>query len=645
MRTLLQIFLLIMVGVEVSAQPVVCTSPERRAYFQRVMDRQTQYAPRLASVARYDVHFYDCYWEINPYVRAIKGSVSIHFNVKESLQLFSVDLSTELLVDSVIYHGQPLSFTHNSDVVEIQLPNILAEGQRDSIRIYYEGTPPNTGWGSFTQRYHSGKPALWTLSEPYGAMDWWPSKNDLTDKADSIQLTFVHPDTFSVASNGVLQFQQPLPDGKMMTQWKHRYPIAAYLVSFAITNYQVLHHSASLRQRDLPMVTYCYPEHVSFFEDAIHEVLGQLVYFDEQLGGYPFINEQYGHAQFGWGGGMEHQTMSFLGSLDETLVAHELVHQWFGNQVTCGSWVDIWLNEGFASHFSYYWMEVQYPENALSTRRALINNITSQVGGSVKVDDTTNVDRIFDSRLTYYKGGYLVYMLRYILGEEDFFQGLKNYLNDPQLKYGFARTPDLKRHLEAVSGRDLTDFFRQWYEGEGYPSYQIEWSKYGTRGIRLEVKQTSSHPSVSFYKMKIPVLVKNATQEKIFHLEHDYSGQAFVLDVGFEVDSVLFDPELWILSKNNIVTYSEYTPNGDPSVVMYPNPSSNHLNIRLENFKSNQVELRIINSVGQRIFKKKMRLVQGADWERLNISTLSSGMYIVEIVDGDHKIRQKLIKQ
>lgn len=607
------------------------------------MRRAAQTVARTQASANIDVHFYDCNWNVDPTFRRIGGSVSVRFKAMETLTEITLDLVNDLTVDSVKSGNTILPFTHAQDAINIQT-HVINNDSYDSVTVYYQGVPPNTGFGSFVQRHHSGVPVLWSLSEPYGSMDWWPCKNDLGDKADSFRVTFIHPETYKAASNGILQFEINLGNGNVQTQWLHRYPIETYLICFAITNYTVLQHTALLSGGDLPMVTYCYPEHVTFFQNDIHKILNQLEFFDSTLGPYPFMNEKYGHVQFGWSGGMEHQTMSFLGSLDEMLVAHELVHQWFGNKVTCGSWEDIWLNEGFATHFSVVWMEDNYPDRRLPLRNALITNIIREDDGSVRVNDTTDVARVFSDRLSYYKGAYLVYMLRFMLGEDDFFAALHNYLNDPRLAYKHARTPDLVEHLEQVSGKDLTRFFQQWYEGEGYPSYQMNWSKYGTAGARIILGQTTSHPSVSFYEMPVPILFKNATQQKTVVVDHRFSGQSFVVDLGFQPDSAFIDPEIWLLSAHNQVTEATYQPTGNASLQLFPNPTPGNLFLQIENFQSVKVNAKIYNAIGQTLMQRSISLVNGAEITSFNLQHLPAGVYFVEVWDKDNRIVKKIIR-
>ncbi|MEI2747579.1 MAG: M1 family aminopeptidase [Ferruginibacter sp.] len=163
----------------------------------------------------------------------------------------------------------------------------------------------------------------------------------------------------------------------IITHWKHRYPIATYLVCFAVTNYAVFNNSVQLGNVNLPMVTYCYPESQTAFEAGTQNTLDAMQLFSQYFGEYPFIKEKYGHVQFGWGGGMEHQTSTFIVSTNESLVAHELGHQWFGDKITCASWEDIWLNEGFATYLARFYMENKYPATVVANRLIVLNNITA----------------------------------------------------------------------------------------------------------------------------------------------------------------------------------------------------------------------------------------------------------------------------
>ncbi|WAC15156.1 M1 family aminopeptidase [Dyadobacter pollutisoli] len=548
----------------------VAYAQEDRHVFQdqdvSVMEARSHYkifdSSRKASLSaastNFDVKYYRCEWEVDPAVRYIKGTVTTHFVMSSPGNVISLDLSDVLTVSSVKQRGSSLPFTRSDNTISITFPASVATGVKDSISIAYEGVPPLLG-DAFVSATHGSGPTLsavmWTLSEPFGSKNWWPCKNGLYDKADSVDIHITHPAAYKAASNGLLQSEVAVAGSKIKTHWKHKYLIASYLVCFAVSNYTLLNHSVMIGGTNVPMKTYCYPESQASFQSGTQNALDAMVLYSSLFGDYPFKNEKYGHVQFGWNGGMEHQTSSFMMSLNEVLVAHELGHQWFGNKVTCGSWEDIWLNEGFATHLSSIYRENKYPVAIKTTRTNEINTITSQPDGSVWVDDITNVNRIFSNRLSYYKGSHLLYMLRWILGDATFFTAVKNYINDPALAYGFATTNHLKGHLEAASGKDLTYFFDQWYTGQGYPSYKVEWSPSGN-SVDVKLSQTTSHNSVSFFQLPVPLLFKNSVtaEQKLVVLDNTSSGQVFTENLGFAADVVEFDPEVWLITKNNVLT-------------------------------------------------------------------------------------------
>src|SRR5690606_10487545 len=197
-------------------------------------------------------------------------------------------------------------------------------------------------------------------------------------------------------------------------------------------------------------LNYVYPENLTNAQMRTQAIHGMFDVVNDVAGVYPYISGKYGHMECNWGGGMEHTTMSLMGGVDVGLMAHELAHQWFGDMIACASWVDIWLNEGFASYLTGLVRARNYPNSWMQWRVANKNLVLSQPGGSVKVNDTTDQNRIFDSRLTYSKGGYILHQLRWILGDEDFFQAVYNYAHDPALRHNYATTPDLIAHFEAV---------------------------------------------------------------------------------------------------------------------------------------------------------------------------------------------------
>jgi aminopeptidase N len=612
---------------------------ERRAY-----SRLSTPEKATSASENFDVKYYRCEWQVDPALRFITGKVTSYFRITSSANNISYDLTDSLVVDSVLQRNNMLSFTHASNTLNINFSNALNFGTIDSVSVYYHGVPPNTGFGSFVSSTHNGVPVLWTLSEPYGSRDWWPCRNGLDDKADSIDVIITNPSIYTAASNGLRQ-SEIIDVRNKITHWKHRYPIATYLVCMAVTNYAEFDTSVSVGNVMLPMETFCYPENVALFQANTPLVLKTLQYYSSVFGDYPFIKEKYGHVQFGWGGGQEHQTSTFIVTPNESLMSHELAHQWFGDKITCGSWQDIWLNEGFATHLASMDFEVKYPLTVINTRKKEIANITSLPGGSVRVDDTTNVNRIFNTRLSYIKGSHLLYMLRWKLGDSIFFAGLKRYLNDSAIAFGFAKTIDLKRNLEAVSGIDLTEFFDDWFYGQGYPSYNVQWTQIGNDYVKINMSQTTSDPSVPFFALPVALQFKNATQQKTIIVNNTYNGEIFFNNIGFIADTVIIDPDYWLITKNNISQKINDNISGNNYVQVFPVPFGNTLNIYLHNFKSTSAGVNIYDTKGSLILKQNLNL-NGSLYFPINTQLFPKGVYILKLQTEDgFKFIKKILKQ
>lgn len=612
------------------------------------MERKQQepfFTAKETASDNYDLKYARCEWGVDPAVRFINGNVTLYFTVKTISSSVLLDMATTLVIDSVTYHGNIIGFNRPANFVEVLFPQSIDAGKFDSITIAYKGVPGNTGFGSYIQDTHAGIPVTWSLSEPYGSRDWWPCKTDLGDKIDSIDVFIKHPSAYKAASNGLL-VSEILSDGgtKKITHWKHRYPIASYLICFAVTNYSVFNNTVTLGSTVLPMQTFCYPESLVEFQINTPKVLSAMLLFNNNFGEYPFIKEKYGHVQFGWGGGMEHQTSTFIVTPDEGLMAHELGHQWFGDKITTQSWSDIWLNEGFATYLAMFYMENKYPSTIIQNRKAIVENITSSPNGSVKVIDTANVSRIFDGRLSYNKGCYLLHMLRFMLGDNNFFTGMKNYQKDAAIIYSYARTEDFKRNMETASGKDLTKFFAQWYTGEGYPSYTLTWTNRGTNSVHIKLGQITSNNSVAFFEMPVPVKFKNSTREKTVILNNKLNNEEFIEEIGFVADSAFIDPEYWLISSNNKVVKTGTTNSGEGLVDVYPNPVTSPFTMYLHDFNEPSVSVGIYNSIGQVMYKQKIALLNGAEILTVSNAHWAKGIYTLKVVAGKKIIVGQIVK-
>ncbi|HPF00228.1 MAG TPA: M1 family aminopeptidase [Bacteroidales bacterium] len=584
----------------------------------------------------YDLKYHRFNWNVDPDTCYISGSVTSYFiPVQNNLTQIDFSLKVNMMVDSVKYHGAPAMSVHVNNEVNITGFPPLSAGILDSITVYYHGTPQATsGFISFVASTHgSGTPALWTLSEPYGAYEWWPCKNDLSDKIDSIDIYVTHPNGYHAASNGILVSETV--GATTTAHWKHRYPIAAYLIAIAVSDYSIFSDDFSLSTGTIPMLSYVYPESLTDAQNMTPLLEDVMQFYDSLIAPYPYMTEKYGHAQFGWGGGMEHQTMSFMGGFGYELMAHELLHQWFGDAVTCGSWHDIWLNEGFATYFTalnyertspdYYW---------IIWKNNTVNHVTSDPGGSVFVYDTSDVSRVFDSRLSYNKAAYMLHMLRWVVGDDNFFQGNRNYFNDANFYFGYAKSPDYIAHMEAQSGMDLTGFFDDWLYHEGYPSYTIVAMPIPGDSLSIAIDQTQSHSSVSFFEMPVPIQI----DDSIYVFDNTFSGQEFRIPYTSFPTTMQFDPEFQLLSGFNQVILLSTQEHDVPEISLYPNPAENQLFI--SGAENQPINCHIYDSRGALVISDEISANESVDIQRL-----ATGAYRISVSTADWQYSSSFIKK
>ena len=599
------------------------------------------------NTGNYDVKYQRLEFTVDPNVAFISGDITSYFEAKENMDEITFELSDNMVVSQILQRGSSLSFVQNSDdEVVITFPVTQNIGVLDSLTISYSGNPISSGFGSFEQGTHNGDPVIWTLSEPYGAKGWWPCKQDLNDKVDMIDVYITTPqynasnEEYIAVSNGLEQSQVVNGNNKT-THFKHQYPIPAYLIAIAVTNYEVYSHEVANNGNPFDVVNYVYPEDLAYAQANTGVTVDIMDLFTNLFEEYPYASEKYGHAQFGWGGGMEHTTVSFMGGFSRGLVAHELAHQWYGDKITCGSWKDIWLNEGFATYLSGLVIEDFDGDSAFrSWRSGKINSATSQNGGAVYIpdQDTTDVGRIFSSRLSYNKPSMVLHMLRRKLGDATFFQGMQEYLSDPNLAYGYAKTPDFVTKMENVSSVDLTEFFDDWIYNQGYPSYSISWHQINATQVSVQINQTQSHASVSYFEAPVPIRLHGANNEVLdVVLDNTSNGENFLVDVTFPVTLLLFDPELHLISKNNSVVLGIDEVDMSSSFLVVPNPTK--LDFLIE--KPDDVTISrilIYDALGRIVLEPKVDDI-------ISVESISSGFHFVTFETNKGLIRRTLIKQ
>lgn len=589
----------------------------------------------------YDLRYQRLELDLDPAQAFVSGTVTNHFVPNQNISSIYFDLANNLTVSEVKYHGSNLNFTQlNTKEIKIDFPSQIPASTLDSLSIKYSGTPATEGSAgdAFTVSYQGGNPVLYTLSEPYGAQEWFPTKQSMNDKIEKVDVKITTPSQYSVASNGKLFSETVLPGNKKLTFWQTNYPIPAYLIALGITNYTKFNDT--MGNPPFPFVNYVYPSTVnnSTIMGNINWTKEIMNVFEEYFGPYPYRDEKYGHMEFGWGGGMEHSTMSSMGSWGKSIIAHELAHQWFGDKVTVGAWNDIWLSEGFATFGAHLANEklLMTPAQFRNFLTSEKQYITSVPYGSVYVDDSNlgSVNAIFDGRLSYSKAGFVVRMMKWVLGDDPFYAAMKDYHSRPNLAYNYVRTADLKNSILQSTGKDLTEFFNDWIYGQGFPTYQIRWNQTSDQVLRIKVSQTTSNSTVPLFEMPLPIKVNGTSgQVAYLKLDNNQNVQNFAEQIPFPVASVQFNYDVQIVEANSTVAKdNSILATNDSSiskVQLFPNPAKTEIAIS-----------GISKNSKYEIFSMEGRLIKSGIYQpnqSVNISTLSNGTYLLKIDDQQLK--------
>lgn len=578
----------------------------------------------------YDVRYVHLDLELERSSNAVAGTVSTTAMALQPLNQYIVELHSNLSISNVSINGQGVPYQRNGNVVTATLPNSVPQGQTFMASITYAGTPPNGGFFNGLSNGSSpswGNQVTWSLSQPYSARDWWPVKQSLTDKIDSCRIWISTSNQNKAGSNGLLESITPLSNNRHRYEWVHRHPIDYYLLSVSVSTYVEYAITAyPVNSPPVYILNYIYdnPGTLPNFQADIDETVDMMEEFSELFGPYPFADEKYGHCMAPFSGGMEHQTMTTQGFFNRDLTAHELGHQWFGDHVTCSYWREIWLNEGFASYSEYLFREQIQNGNALGWMNATHTNVMSSPDGSVNVPDTTDVNRMFSGRLTYDKGAAILHTMRSIINNDSlFFSGLRLYLQT----YGgsTASVPQFKALMENHSGLNFSDFFQEWYYGEGFPTFSIEYLHLNDT-LWLSVSQTTSVPtSVPFFHVPLELRVQRPSGDTVVRMNLTQPTSTAIVPCTGSLTGLVIDPNQWLINQDGSITM-----NGSLSMTEwksafqpYPNPTTDRL--WLTGLEEN-LPYTILDASGRARQKGLWNTAQG-----ITIKTLSSGVYFLQI--------------
>ncbi len=414
---------------------------------------------------------------------------------------------------------ESLEFTYNKEFLRIDLGETYTRNDQYTIQVEYEAFPEkiaSAGSDAITSAQgvyfidpdstDVNKPSqIWTQGETEANSVWFPTIDSPNERmSQEIQITV--DERYKTLSNGELVFSNYNGDGTRTDYWKQDLPHAPYLVMLAVGDYSVTTESwVNAENEEIAVDYYLEAEYAPYALDIFGNTPEMLTFYSEILG-YPYPWDKYSQVVVRdfVSGAMENTSAvihgEFLNATDrelldgdnEAVIAHELFHHWFGDLVTCESWSNLPLNESFATYGEYLWMEYKYGRDAADLHG--MNSMSGYLAESqTKQEDMIrfyyeNKEDMFDGH-SYNKGGRILHMLRYFLGDEAFFAGLKLYLEEN--KFEAVEIHQFRLAMEKVTGKDLNWFFNQWFLGSGHPDLEINYDyDAASKQLHIHVDQT-----------------------------------------------------------------------------------------------------------------------------------------------------------
>lgn len=593
-----------------------------------------------------DVKYYKILLDIRTNPNYLYGETTANGLIINTADTIFFDFSNVMFVDSVRYNGNIVDFNHYKNKITIYSGANSLKKSSFSVIVYYRGIPTPTGFGSFVFGSNNNIPVVWSLSEPFGASDWFPCKNTPSDKADSSDVWIKCNSLYTGISNGILIEVANNPDNTKTYKWKSSYPIANYLLSVAVTNYSLYMNYFKYSPTDsMPIMHYMYPEVIESLKPTLDKTVTMMQIFSDKFGIYPFIREKYGHAQTGIGGAMEHQTVTSIGVINEYIIAHELGHQWFGDKITCRNWHHIWLNEGFATYSECVYVEKVYGKTEFDRYISSKMTDAKKALGTIYVQDISSIQEIFNPNRSYAKGAMVLHMLRGIVGDSVFYDILREYVSDTALAYKTAVTDDFENVAERVYGNQLDYFFDEWIFGENYPVYNISWT-YSQKdndiyNISLKITQ-KQNTNPQYFTMPVDLKVNTDYGDTVFH----FFNNSLIQNYSFDVKGA---PKLLTLDPDNKILKDKY--GDDPVEIVgfsleqnYPNPFNPNTTIKYEVAGYVDVKITVYDVLGrQQTVLVNQKQKPGKYALIFSGRNFASGIYFYEIKAGDYKSVKKMM--
>ncbi len=611
-----------------------------------------------------NLNIYNCFK--TPGSKAYSGSNIVNFRVDSTLNSIQLNaVYTSLVIDSVrLLNGTVLNFNHSNstNILTVTLDRTYNPAEIVTIKIYYRhNNVTDNAFNSNTSGY------VFTDCEPEGARKWFPCWDKPSDKALT-DITVKVPSNVILGSNGRLADSTASADS-IWYHWISRDPMSTYLVVLTgKTGYTydvVWWHKLSNPNDSIPIRLYYAPgENIAPTKNAIADMT---TYYSQTFCEHPFEKDGFASVS-GYGGGMENQTLTTIyttgWSSVVSLISHEYGHQWFGDMITCGTWADIWLNEGFATY-----CEALYSEH-ISGYAAYKTRVTSNASGYLSsnpgwamynpawINTTPPNSTLFNTAITYYKGSCVLHMLRYTIGDSLFFAALKAYASDTvNFKLNNAVTDDFTTKISAVAGQDLTWFIDEWVKQPNHPTYQNTYgiSNLGSGNWRVNFTAIQTQSNTVFHKMPIVIKVSfSSGSDSSIRVMNDVNNQLFSFDFNRQPTTVAFDPNNDILLKTATLTLginkiSNIVPDKFEMYQNYPNPFNPVTKIKFDipgavKGKTLEVKLIIFDILGKEIQTLVNEQLKPGSYEvTFDGINIPSGVYFYKLIAGEFTDTKRML--
>jgi Peptidase family M1 domain/Peptidase M1 N-terminal domain len=458
----------------------------------------------------YDVLFYDLNVKVDPDSKSIQGNTMIRFRTVNDFKEIQIDLFANMKIEKIVFHDSIVSFTRRQDAVFVQFPELIKQGSEEEIRIYYSGIPQIPDLASLSGGFiwtqdKNGKPWIETVVQGSGASLWWPCKDHLSDKPDSMHITVSVPSGLSVVSNGQFLGKTELPDKQVQFKWAVSYPMNNYSAVLYIGDYVHFSDQFKTTTGNFPLNYYCLSYHLDPDKKFVQQVKPLLALYEKDFGPYPFPRDGYALVESPYG--MEHQSAVSSGTFtnlnDDKPVDsiahviefwHETAHEWWGNSVTCNDMADFWIHESFASY-----AEVLCYENFFGSSAAEEYLKKQDPGNKEPIIGFYDVND-FHMGDMYSKGMRMIASLRQSINNDSLFFSLLKGIQS-KFKYKSINTADIIYYFNAGTGNDYTYLFDQYLRFGGIPKLLIS-TKSSGKDLEIRYKWIAN---VSNFRMPVKI--------------------------------------------------------------------------------------------------------------------------------------------